>query len=114
MIVTRQDVEVSLGRSIDSPLEQAQVDWWIQSAELQIKTRLGDLDVLDQDVLFYVIVEAVAAKATNPEGMQSETIDDYTYRLPAETRRVTILPEWWDMLSPRRRRRSRAYSVQPS
>lgn len=113
MIVTREDVEVSLGRSIDSDFERAQVDWWIQSAELQIRTRLGDLALLDQDVLMFVVVEAVAAKASNPEGMQSETIDDYTYRLPAETRRVTILPEWWDMLSPRRRR-SRAYSVQPS
>jgi len=98
--VTYSDVAVALGRPITDTNEQAQVAWWISSAELQIKSRLGDTDLLDQDVLKFVVVEAVAAKAQNPEGAASETIDDYTYRLPAETRRVTILDEWWNMLDP--------------
>ncbi len=112
-IATYEDVAVSLGRSISSTTEQDQITWWITSAELQIKTRLGDLSTLDQEVLFYVVVEAVSAKAQNPEGATSESIDDYTYRLPAETRRVTILDEWWSMLRPGVTR-ARAFSVQPT
>lgn len=100
MVAHYSDVAVALGRPITDLTEIAQVEWWITSAELQIRSRLGDLTLLDQDVLRYVVVEAVAAKAQNPEGAASETIDDYTYRLPAESRRVTILDEWWQMLSP--------------
>lgn len=111
MAVTYSDVAVALGRPITDSNEQAQVAWWISAAELQIQSRLGDLAELDQDVLKYVVVEAVAAKAQNPEGAQSETIDDYTYRLPVESRRVTILEEWWRMLSPDVS--AEAYSVRP-
>ena len=111
MTVTYSDVAVALGRSITDADEQAQITWWISSAELQIKSRLGDLTLLDQDVLKYVVVEAVATKAQNPEGAASESIDDYTYRLPAETRRVTILEEWWRMLDPDVS--AEAYSVRP-
>lgn len=110
-VATYTDVGVALGRPITDTNEQAQIDWWISSAELQIKARLGDLNLLDQDVLKYVVVEAVAAKAQNPEGASSETIDDYTYRLPTETRRVTILEEWWRMLDPNVS--ADAYSVRP-
>jgi hypothetical protein len=99
-VTTYEDVAVALGRPISDTNEQAQITWWISAAELQIQARLGDLSLLDQDVLNYVIVEAVAAKAQNPEGAASETIDDYTYRLPVESRRVTILAEWWQMLAP--------------
>lgn len=99
-VATYEDVAVALGRPIADPSEQARVDWWLSSAELQIKSRLGDLSLLDQDILKFVEVEAVAAKAQNPDGAMSETVDDYTYRLPAESRRVTIIDEWWNMLSP--------------
>lgn len=105
------DVETSLGRTISDPVEQAQVEWWITSAELQIRSRLGDLALLDQEILNFVVVEAVAAKAQNPEGAASETVDDYTYRLPAESRRVTILDEWWNLLDPDTG--SGAFSVRP-
>lgn len=112
-LATVDDVAVAIGRPISDGVERAQVDYWLTSAELIIQSRLGDLALLDQDVLRFVETEAVAAKMQNPDGFASETIDDYTYRLPTETRRVTILPEWWDMLSPRPRR-ARAYSVMPS
>lgn len=111
MTVTYGDVAVALGRPITDQNEQAQITWWISAAELQIQSRLGDLTLLDQDVLMYVVVEAVAAKAQNPEGASSESIDDYTYRLPTETRRVTILDEWWRMLDPNVS--ADAYSVRP-
>jgi hypothetical protein len=113
-IIDYTDVEVSLGRPIDSAAEQAQVMQWIGDVELLVRSRLGDLAALDQDVLAYVAREAVLARLRNPEGYQSETIDDYTYRHGTETRRVTILDEWWDLLQPRRRARGRAYSVLPS
>lgn len=99
-MTTYSDVAVALGRPISDTNEQAQVTWWISAAELQIQARLGDLSALDQDVLNYVVVEAVAAKAQNPGNAQYEAIDDYRYGLPAESRRVTILDEWWQMLDP--------------
>lgn len=99
-VATYQDVAVALGRPITDAAEQGQVTYWLDSVELQIKARLGDVADLDQDVLRYVEVEAVATKMQNPNGYQSETIDDYTYRFGAETRRVTILDEWWDLLRP--------------
>ena len=98
-VIDYTDVETSLGRTL-TEAEQAQVTQWIADAELLILTRLGDLAELDQDVLAYVVREAALARMRNPEGYQSETIDDYTYRMPRETQRVSILDEWWDLLSP--------------
>lgn len=114
MSVDYTDVAVALGRPADSfgVEEQAQIQYWINSARMLIRGRLGDLDLLDQEVLDYVVTEAVAAKATNPEGAVAETVDDYSYRLPEESQRVTIREDWWQMLSPRRR--GRAFSVMPS
>jgi hypothetical protein len=93
------DIETALGRSL-TVAEQAQATLWIADALLLIGARLGDTAELDQDVLDYVVREAVVARFRNPDGYQSETIDDYTYRHGTETRRVTILDEWWDLLSP--------------
>lgn len=110
-VATYQDVGVALGRSITDPAEQAQVTYWLDAAELIIAARLGDVSELDQPTLVYVETEAAVAKMMNPGGFQSETIDDYTYRLPAETRRVTILDEWWRLLDPDVS--AEAYSVRP-
>lgn len=93
------DVEKALGR----PLAYDEIDrvvWWLQAAEMQISARLGDISLLDQDAVRYVEAEAAVARLSNPEGVASETIDDYTYRLPSESRRVTILDEWWALLRP--------------
>lgn len=110
-MTTVEDVAVSLGRPIVGHVEVDQVSWWIRAAEVQIRARLGDLSLLDQEVLNYVVVEAVAAKAQNPEGALSETVDDYTYRLPSESRRVTILDEWWSLLDSGSS--SGAFSIRP-
>lgn len=93
------DVEVELGRTL-SDTESAQVIVWLERAERQIVKRLGPVSGLDEAAVRDVEAMAVAAKASNPLGASSETIDDYTYRLPSETRQVTILAEWWDLLSP--------------
>jgi hypothetical protein len=109
-VIDYTDVETSLGRTLTGS-EQAQVYQWIGDAELLIGARLGDIALLDQPTLAYVVREAVVSRTRNPDGMQSETIDDYTYRLPAETRRVTILDEWWNLLDPQTG--SGAFSVRP-
>lgn len=95
------DVAVALGRPISEGTPEAdQVNYWLGAAELQIAARLGDVTLLDQPALKYVETEAVVARMRNPEGFQSETVDDYTYRLPDETRRVTIIDDWWNLLDP--------------
>lgn len=99
MTVAVSDIETALGRTLTST-EQDQAAQWIADARLIIEARLGDLTLLNQPRLDFVTREAVAARFRNPEGFQSESIDDYTYRHGAETRRVTILPEWWNMLDP--------------
>ena len=111
MTVQVSDIETALGRTL-SATEQAQATQWIADALLIIEARLGDTTALDQDRLDYVVREAVVARFRNPEGYQSESIDDYTYRHGSETRRVTILPEWWDLLAPARE--SGAFSTRPT
>lgn len=98
-VATVSDVEVELGRTL-SDTEAAQATVWLERAERQIVKRLGPVSGLDEAAVRDVEAMAVAAKASNPEGYQSESIDNYTYRLPTETRQVTILGEWWDLLSP--------------
>lgn len=99
MAATVSDIETALGRTLTST-EQEQAAQWISDALMLIGARLGDVALLDQDRLDYVVREAVVARFRNPEGFQSESIDDYTYRHGAETRRVTILDEWWNLLTP--------------
>lgn len=99
MAVEIVDIETALGRTL-TDTEQAQATQWMGDALLVIGARLGDTTLLDQPTLDYVVREAVTARFRNPEGYQSETIDDYTYRHGSETRRVTILDEWWRLLAP--------------
>ena len=65
-----------------------------------IEARLGDLTLLSQPALDYVVREAVVARFRNPDAREYEAIDDYRYGMPKETQRVTILPEWWNLLDP--------------
>lgn len=106
MSVVTGDIETALGRTL-TQAEAGQADQWISDARMLIEVRLGDLIALNQTALDYVVREAVVARFRNPEGYQSESIDDYTYRHGTETRRVTILPEWWDLLAPA----ATAYSI---
>jgi hypothetical protein len=111
-VATFEDVAVALGRPISDPAEQGQVTYWLSAVEMKIKARLGEVALLDQDILKYVEVEAVSARMQNPNSYQSETIDDYTYRYGTETRSVTILDEWWDLLRPATA--SEAFSTRPA
>lgn len=111
MSVAITDIETALGRTLSAE-EQAQANQWITDALMLIEVRLGDTSLLNQQALDYVVREAVVARFRNPDGFQSESIDDYTYRHGNETRRVTILPEWWELLSPSGV--SGAFSTRPS
>lgn len=111
MAVAIGDIETALGRTLTTP-EQLQAYQWMSDALMLIGARLGDVAELNQDALDYVVREAVVARFRNPEGFQSESIDDYTYRHGNETQRVTILTEWWDLLSPAVQ--SGAFSTRPS
>lgn len=110
MSVSVSDIETALGRTL-SESEQGQANQWIADALLLIEARLGDLAEIDAARLDFVVREAVAARFRNPEGYQSETIDDYTYRHGTATQRVTILDEWWDLLTPLRE--SGVFSARP-
>lgn len=100
MAASTTDVEVSLGRSL-TDTEAQQITQWIDDAGLQIKARLGDLDALDQDVLAYVQREAALMRFYNPDpSVQRLGIDDFTVGRYEDSRRVTILDEWWNLLSP--------------
>lgn len=104
-------LEAELGRIL-TDVERVQAEQRVKGALVVIRGRLGaDLSALDQDALVYVLSEVLLARSRNPEGFQSESIDDYTYRHGTESRRVTILPEWWDLLSPTTE--SNAFSTRP-
>lgn len=110
MTVAVSDIETALGRTL-TDAEIAQANQWLSDALMLIEARLGDVAELNEARLDFVVREAVIARFRNPEGYQSESIDDYSYRHGAETRQVTILPEWWDLLTPLRE--SRVFSARP-
>lgn len=103
MAVDYTDVEVSLGRTL-STNEVAQAELWISDALTIIGVRLGDVSLLDQTVLDYVVREAVVLRIRRPDPATQiqVTVDDATTSRTYEssTGQVTILDEWWAMLSP--------------
>ena len=111
MTVQVSDIETALGRTL-TDLERAQVDQRSSDALMLIEARLGNPLELNQRALQYVVREAVVTRFRNPDGYQSETIDDYTYRFGSETRKVTILDEWWDLLRPTTR--GAGFSTRPT
>jgi hypothetical protein len=106
-------VEAELGRTL-TDTEGTQATQRGTNALVVIRARLGQaLTGVSEDALVLVLGEVMLARSRNPDGYSSESVDDYTYRLPTETQRVTIIDEWWGILTPRGNRR-RAYSVMPS
>ena len=102
-VASVDDVATSLGRPITG-LEEAQVEMWLDDAERQIRKRLGDVSLLDQDDLAYVEREAVILKIKRPDPatQTSVSVDDATVtkRYERDTGQITILDEWWALLSP--------------
>lgn len=105
MAVTPDTIAVALGRTapaVDS-IEYAQWDLWITDALLLIGARLGDPMLLDQDLLDYVVREAVVDHVRHPDDATqvAVSVDDgsvsRSYR--SGRGRVTIRDEWWALLS---------------
>lgn len=104
-VATWQEVAVTLGRPISTAAEQAQVTWWLTGVEMLIRGRLGDITLLDQEVLKYVEVEAVADKVRRHGTRESSitvTADDgsVTRRYENQVDSGDITDAWWDLLSP--------------
>lgn len=104
--VNAETIALALGRTApasDSP-EYAQWEMWIADALMLIGDRLGDPAELDQPRLNYVVREAVAAHVRRPDDATQVDIavDDgrSSRRYTSSRGRVTILDEWWALLSP--------------
>jgi|SRR5690606_23360622 len=117
MDVTPETIAVALGRTAPEPDSPEWAQWvmWIDDAAMLVEARLGDLGDLDQAKLNYVIREAVVAHVRKPDDATQVTVsvDDAsssrTYR--SSKGRVTILDEWWDLLSPKNA--DGAFSIRP-
>lgn len=104
-VATYQDVAVALGRAISDPDEQAQVEWWLDGVEMLIRIRLGDVALLDQDVLLFVEAESVAAKVRRHGTSESSitvSVDDgsVTRRYESAVGSDDITDAWWNLLDP--------------
>lgn len=106
MPVTTQTIAVALGLTVpetDSPTEQ-QWEMWIGDALMLIEDRLGDPALLDQAKLDYVVREAVVAHIRKPDDATrvAVSVDDgsVSRNYTSGRGRVTIIDEWWDLLSP--------------
>ena len=104
MTVTPIDIAVELGRSTTSETEDQQWALWIQEALYLIGKRLGDVALLDQADVDYVVRKAVAAHVRQPDNATQVdvAVDDarVSRRYSSSTGRVTILDEWWALLDP--------------
>lgn len=106
-VATWQDVAVALGRPASdfNADQQAQITYWLNGVELLIKSRLGRVDALDQDVLKMVETEAVASRfrRLSDGGASSITVavDDGSVTRRYETVSADeITDAWWNMLDP--------------
>ena len=106
MAVTVDTIAVALGRTAPATGDPALAQWqmWIADALMLIQARLGDPELLDQAALDYVVREAVVAHLRNPDDATqiAVQIDDgnVSRSFRSSRGRVTILDEWWALLSP--------------
>lgn len=121
MAVTPAEIAVDLGRPTPSAssLQYRQWNLWIGDARRLISNRLGDLSLLNQDDLDFVVRKAVvaAARAGANDGATSKTVavDDGTVTKRWENgvqTDVAITDAWWDLLIPDSEDHD-AYTIQP-
>lgn len=124
MIDTTQ-IAVALGRDIQTVPDATRLQWqmWIDDAALTIEfgdgvhSGLGDLALLNQSQLDYVIREAVTAKVKRPDDATQVDISVDDGRVSkiyqTGTGTVYIRPEWWKRLDPDVNVDSQAFSTRP-
>ena len=121
MTVAVEDIATALGQD-PPPSGSTQYDqWtmWINDAVMLIRTEAARRGVdpvdLDQAVVDYVTREAVVAQVRRPDDATSVeiAIDDgrEARRYSTSRGRVTILPEWWELLFPTAPKSGKAYAV---
>ncbi len=121
MTVAVEDIATALGQD-PPPSGSTQYDqWtmWINDAVMLIRTEAARRGVdpvdLDQAVVDYVTREAVVAQVRRPDDATSVEIavDDgrEARRYSSSRGRVTILPEWWELLFPTAPKSGKAYAV---
>jgi hypothetical protein len=103
-VINPTDVATSLGRPLTST-EVDQVTMWIGDAELLIRSRLGDLNNLDQDLLKYVVRETVVLKLKQPDPVRKVEVSVDDGRISREYSgtgdgSLFISDAWWAMLTP--------------
>ena len=106
MGVTLEDIATTLLRPTPQPTSADGKAWlmWARDARRQIERRLGDIDALNYLDVEFVIREAVALKVKRPDAAVKidVAVDDAsisrTYEKSAG--HVTILDEWWAILTP--------------
>lgn len=112
---TPADIRLNIG---NTSVSDENIAYWIDTAELIIENRLGELSALDARTLKFVIVEAVSEKAKNPEGNTQISVSaDGVSESKTITRasgRVEIRDEWWQMLAPTSKKQSKAFTVMPA
>jgi hypothetical protein len=112
------DVSTRLGRPISTADEIGQVNAWLEDVEALITARIPTLATLvaagTPSTALVVMVEAnaVVRKVKNPDGLSSETVDDYTYRRNDDARRgeLFLTDDEWVLLMPTS---GGAFSVSP-
>lgn len=124
MTASVQDVAKQLGRQITDPLEVNQIFSWIELAEIAIRKRLPNLDLiietgrLEQRTVDLVEALAVARYSRNPEGTTSKStrIDDYqeTVGTTNSVPTITILDDEWRLLEPSDYGASGAFTIAPA
>ena len=115
-VATYEDVGIALRRTITDAAEIAQINWWLTGIEMLIRGRLGDITLLDQDVVKYVEVEAVAEKVRrhgSPETSITVSVDDgtVTRRYDNQVSASDITDAWWELLAPEKS--SDAFTINP-
>lgn len=116
---TIEAIAAALGVAVPDSGSSEYVQWvqWINDAKLLIRVRLGELAELDQDVLDYVVREAVVLHIRRPDDatrVEVRVDDAATSRTyTSGSGRITILDEWWRLLTPSAAADSGAFSVTP-
>jgi hypothetical protein len=102
--VIPDDIAVELGRPAPTAEEATQWQRWIDEALYLIGKRLGDVSLLDQADVDYVVLHAVVEHARQPDNATQVdvAVDDarVSRRYTTSRGRISILDEWWALLDP--------------
>lgn len=103
-MITPDDIAVELGRPAPDTVQAEQWKRWIDEALYLIRKRLGDVSLLDQADVDYVVLHAVAEHVRQPDNATQVdvAVDDarVSRRYASGQGRVTITDAWWALLDP--------------